>query len=131
MSAVGRRVAFLEKFIELRPYAYHVSQQTNLASLARTLTIESSASLIRRAGRFELLRQRREIPTPIQIDGETVVLQDQLPLVFNNAQFPVEWTSSPWLKGDRHDRSDVLHSRHGYGSSQRPRTDAGIVDCHE
>ena len=40
------------------------------------------------------------------------------------------YASSPWLKGDRHGRSDVLHSRHGYGSSQEPRTDAGFVDRH-
>jgi HAE1 family hydrophobic/amphiphilic exporter-1 len=47
--------------------------------------------------------------------------------MFLNLQLP----SSPWLKRDRHDRSDVLHSRHGYGSSQGSRTDAGVVDCHE
>src|SRR4051812_41166312 len=39
--------------------------------------------------------------------------------------------SSPWLNEDRHDRSAVLHSRHGDGSSQEPRADAGVVDCHE
>ena len=39
--------------------------------------------------------------------------------------------SSPWLKGDRHDRSDVLNSRHGHESSQGPRADAGVVGCHE
>ena len=39
--------------------------------------------------------------------------------------------SSPWLKSDRHDRSGVLHSRHGHGSSQGPRTDTRIVDCHQ
>ena len=40
---------------------------------------------------------------------------------------PGPWPSSPWLKGDRHDRSDVLHSRHGHESSQGPRADAGVV----
>ena len=39
--------------------------------------------------------------------------------------------SSPWLKGDRHDRSDVLNSRHGHESSQGPRANAGVVGCHE
>jgi predicted nuclease of predicted toxin-antitoxin system len=38
---------------------------------------------------------------------------------------------SPWLKGDRHDRSAVLHSRHGHGSSQGPSADTGIVDCRQ
>ena len=47
-----------------------------------------------------------------------------------NEIFHSNTPSSPWLKGDRHGRSDVLHSRHGYGSSQEPRTDAGFVDRH-
>ena len=40
-------------------------------------------------------------------------------------------SSSPWLNGDRHDRSDVLNSRHGHESSQGPRADTGVVGCHE
>jgi hypothetical protein len=45
-----------------------------------------------------LLRQRRETPTPIQVDGEPVILQDQLPLVFANAQLSTEWNEGDFVE---------------------------------
>ena len=91
-------MAFLEKYIEIRPYAYHVSHRANLPRLAQTRRLEPSAALIRRADRPELLRRRREAPTPIQVDGETVVLQDQLPLVFANAELAGEWGEGDFVE---------------------------------
>ena len=49
----------------------------------------------------------------------------------NRAELRLRSTSSPWLKGDRHDRFPVLLSRHGHGSSQGSRPDTGTVDCRE
>jgi hypothetical protein len=91
-------VGFIDKYVQIRPYAYHVSQRANLARLARTRRLESSANLIRRADESELLRRRRDEPTRIQVDGDTVILQDQLPLVFASAQLAEGWSEGDFVE---------------------------------
>lgn len=84
-------MSFLENYLKIRPFAYHVTNRANLGSLARRRRLQPSAELIRRAGRSDLVHRRREVPTPVEIDGEFVLLQDQLPLLMANADLVNGW----------------------------------------
>ncbi len=91
-------MTFIDRFIEIRPFAYHVTQRPNLRRLARTRQLHSAADLIRRSGELCLLRARRANPRPINVDGQVVVLQDQGPLLFANAQLDAEWTEGDFVE---------------------------------
>jgi hypothetical protein len=91
-------MGFLERYIDIRPYAFHVSQGANLTRLLRTRRLEPSATLIERSDRPELLRQRRKRPETIRVDGDSVVLQDQAPLVFANIKLPPEWNEGDFVE---------------------------------
>src|SRR4030095_3329018 len=49
-------------------------------------------------GRLELLRRLREIPTPIMVDGEIVILQDQSPLKFANVSLATGWSEGDFIE---------------------------------
>jgi hypothetical protein len=86
------RVAFsLSEFIRLRPFAYHLTDRANISALVACLVLEPAADLLHRAGEASLLRQRRAQEMPIWVDGRKVVLKDQRPLTFANAELAPGW----------------------------------------
>ena len=70
----------LEKFINARPFLYHLTASQNLAHIRQTRLLRPAAVLMKQAGRTELLRQRRPTHEPIQIGKWKIVLRDQSPL---------------------------------------------------
>ena len=89
---------FIDRFIEIRPFAYHVTQRANLARLARSRRLYPAADLIRRSGELSVLRARRGDQRPLNVDGEAVVLQDQRPLILANAQLDPMWTEGDFIE---------------------------------
>jgi hypothetical protein len=83
----------LEVFIELRPFVYHLSDRANVPRLRRLRCIQSAAELLRLAGRGHLIRERRAKPVPVVVEGDTVVLRDQAPLIFANAALAPGWST--------------------------------------
>jgi hypothetical protein len=81
----------LSEFCAEFPYVYHLTAQGNIRRIARTRCLESTAALLSRAGRPNLLRDHRDGPTPIPLDGETVVLRDQDPLQKGHIEFHGGW----------------------------------------
>ena len=79
------------EYAELRPFLYHVTARENLPRLRRTRRLEPTAALLRAAARLELLRIRRPEPVTISIDGDTVVLKDQRPLIEANVSPADGW----------------------------------------
>ena len=89
---------FVERFLRLRTFAFHVTQRANLPRLSRTRRLLPAADLIRRSGELHLLRTRRTEPRHITVDGEVVVLQDQRPLIFANAALGPGWTEGDFVE---------------------------------
>lgn len=88
----------LREFCELRPFLYHVTERSNLPRLLRSRMMEPAAELIRRSGNHEWTERRRREPVAIEVDGETVVLKDQRPLIFANATLEGGWTERDFIR---------------------------------
>jgi len=48
--------------------------------------------MLRLAGRENLVRRRRQNAIPLVINGDTIVIKDQAPLIFANAALAPEWS---------------------------------------
>jgi hypothetical protein len=81
----------LEEYAELRPFLYHVTDRTNLARLRRLRRLDPAAALLVAGGRADMLRQRREQPFPLAVDGDVIVLKDQRPLQAANVHLADGW----------------------------------------
>lgn len=81
----------LAEYVRLRPFSYHVTARENIPHLRRTLRIESSRMLLAAAARMDLLRERRKEYVDIRVDGTTVVLKDQKPLIVANTNLTDGW----------------------------------------
>jgi hypothetical protein len=82
----------IEEYVELRPFLYHVTARENLPRLRRTRTLQPARTLLEHAGRLDWLRLRRAHSLPAVVEGETVVLKDQRPLIEANIQFEGGWS---------------------------------------
>jgi hypothetical protein len=68
----------LERYGALRPYLYHVTNAANLPSLRQYRRLKSAGELLRLAGRPDHQDQRRDGAVPVELEGLTVVIRDQL-----------------------------------------------------
>jgi hypothetical protein len=83
----------LDKFVSLRPFAYHLTDRSNVSRLRQTGIIQPAATLLRGPGRETEIRQRRKGPLHVIVDGDTVVIRDQRPLIFANIALWEGWAS--------------------------------------
>src|SRR5438270_422789 len=81
----------LHSFAPARPYLYHLTSKDNLASIRESARLESVCALLEKAGRRDLVRQRREGHTPIRIGGRDIWLRSQEPLHAGNIDFQDSW----------------------------------------
>jgi hypothetical protein len=75
-----------------------VTARENQAALIETMTLEPAASLMRRAGRSDLLRWRRPMAIPLIVGGATIVLKDQAPLIEQNMSVQHGWTFGDFVE---------------------------------
>jgi hypothetical protein len=88
----------IEEFAELRPFLYHVSARENLPRLQRTHRLDTADHLLRSAARLDLLRERRPTAISLLVEGETVVLKDQRPLIEANLSLEPPWTFGDFVE---------------------------------
>jgi hypothetical protein len=82
----------IDKFVEKRPFLYHLTSQTNVASIRATRVLESAERLLRAAGRSDLLTTRRREGQQVIIGETTVHIRDQSPLHAGNMRLEPGWT---------------------------------------
>jgi hypothetical protein len=87
----------ISKFIALRPFLFHFSNHANVPRLQKLRCIQPAEDLLRTAGEEKLASQRRTKSIRLIIDGETIVITDQLPLVFSNAALTSNWTEKDFV----------------------------------
>src|SRR4029077_19796761 len=68
-------------FAKAREYSYHLTSSRNLELIATTGRVDCAASLIRKDGRVEWLRRRRLESWMLRVDGRSISLRDQSPLL--------------------------------------------------
>ena len=81
----------LEKFCDLRPFAFHFTSEDNLSLICATRHLESAAKLIEMASRPDLLKVRRQQSQTIDTGGKDVRIQSQGPLHAGNFAFEDGW----------------------------------------
>jgi hypothetical protein len=81
----------IEEYEELRPYLYHTSPASNVGRILAVGRLESTADLLQRGGRSDLLRVRRDTDVVLELDGYLVVIRDQAPLNPINIAFDKGW----------------------------------------
>src|SRR5579864_8684024 len=81
----------LRTFSAARPYAYHLTSRDNLRLIREECCLECASGLIVRAGRPELLRQRRRRHILIRVREADIQLRDQAPLHEANIAFQDGW----------------------------------------
>lgn len=71
----------LERFIEQRPYLYHLTSKTNATNIIAQKLLFSANQLIALSGTNEQIRRERRIgPFPLQVNGIEILLRDQRPI---------------------------------------------------
>src|SRR5688500_20027842 len=81
----------IEEFEALRPYVYHTSPIGNVARILVNRCLEPTAALLELGGRGDLLRTRRENDHTLALNGHSIVIRDQQPLVAANIEFEAGW----------------------------------------
>jgi hypothetical protein len=88
----------VNRYSEIRPYLYHLTDQSNLDFISRTGTLFCAAELMRRADRNGLLRTRRQNHERIEINGARVTLCDQKPLRSGNIELTGGFTFEDFVE---------------------------------
>jgi hypothetical protein len=76
----------VDRYAEVRPYLYHLTDQSNLDHIRQSKVLFCAAHLMNRAGRSDLFRTRRRNHEAIEINGSRVSLRDQKPLRRGNVE---------------------------------------------
>ncbi|MEM6796493.1 MAG: hypothetical protein AAF725_21150 [Acidobacteriota bacterium] len=81
-----------EKFIALRPFAYHLTERSNLPSILEEGSLRSAAHWIEAAGREDLEASQRTECRRVVARGREIHLRDQKPLFEKNIDLRAGWT---------------------------------------
>ena len=82
----------LDRYSEVRPFLYHLTDRRNVECIRSARRIQSTAALLGSAPNSrEHLRTRRNEGIPVFADGETAFLRDQAPLYERNIEFMDGW----------------------------------------
>jgi hypothetical protein len=87
-SGMGFRI---EDYEALRPYVYHTAPVGNTSRILAKRCLEPTSALLEQGGRGDLLCTRRERDLALTIDGYSIVIRDQKPLVAANIEFEAGW----------------------------------------
>lgn len=82
----------IERFANIRPFLYHLTSSDNLAHICSSRAIAPAIEWMKRAGRLDLLRQRRTRHEPLLVDDFEILLRDQKPLIKNNIAYAPDYT---------------------------------------
>jgi hypothetical protein len=88
----------VDRYAEVRPYVYHLTDESNLDRIGKEKGLSCAAVLMKRARRTDLLRTRRQGHKPIEVDGSTVSLRDQKPLFRGNMKLTGEFTFEDFVE---------------------------------
>ena len=81
--------SFEWKFAKTRPFLWHLTAAKNIGRIKRMKHLDCAATLLRDAGRNELICKCRKVSKTLLVNGETVIVRDQVPLCRHNE---VQWT---------------------------------------
>lgn len=87
----------LNRFISLRPVAYHLTARSNVDRILKLNLLQSTTELLRLARRPDLHEERRRDHVAVRIDSDTVILRDQAPLHAGNIALESGWTFSRFV----------------------------------
>jgi hypothetical protein len=84
----------VNRYSKIRPYLYHLTDRLNLDQIRESKVLFCAAELMKRAGCSDLLRTRRQDHESIEVNGSTISLRDQKPLLSGNMELTGDFTRS-------------------------------------
>src|SRR4051794_40686223 len=87
----------LSQFVQLRPYAFHLTFRDNLGRIRAHRRLESAANLVQEATGSVDLSERRSKHLALFVGSDTVWLRDQLRLHVANMVLEEEWQLSDFI----------------------------------
>jgi len=81
----------VETFVARWSHAYHLTSRSNLPSIILSAGLENASTILTKAGRIQLLRQKRPAHVRVQVGCTEIVLRDQAPLHAGNVAFQDGW----------------------------------------
>jgi hypothetical protein len=88
----------LTKFINRRPFLYHLTALENLVHIRENRSITCASELMKSAGRTDLLRRKRGDHEGVQVGGKKILLRDQSPLHQGNLRLPGGYTFEDFVE---------------------------------
>src|SRR6185295_18424853 len=82
----------LSEFAGTRPFLYHLTARQNLPGILATRQLQSAAQILRAAGRYDWLRQKRAEGMLVRDGARAVHLRDQAPLHRGNLDLQAGWS---------------------------------------
>jgi len=76
----------------VRPYLYHLTARQNQPAILRSRELYCSKLLLDAAGERHLATQRRIVHRSIAVDGDRLLIRDQMPLAAGAIAFEDGWT---------------------------------------
>lgn len=70
----------IDRLAKLRPYAFHSSGEENFSAICRHGKLRATRTILEGWGYDDLLTTRRKSSIKLDLDGDTVVIRDNLPL---------------------------------------------------
>ncbi|MDR3688414.1 MAG: hypothetical protein P4L46_03475 [Fimbriimonas sp.] len=81
----------MDELLQLRPYPYHLTAQSNVASISSNGELTCAKDLLELAGKERLLRTRRAQAVRLVVNGLALALRDQEPLHAGNMELQHGW----------------------------------------
>ena len=88
----------VNRYSKIRPYLYHLTDRLNLDQIRESKVLFCAAELMKRAGCSDLLRTRRQDHESIEVNGSTISLRDQKPLLSGNMELTGEFTFEDFVE---------------------------------
>lgn len=82
----------LERFIDLRPFLFHLTAHANLAGIRSSGVLESTNTLFERAGMTNYSTERRVRHLSVGTGVDAVLVRDQKPLHSSSIEFDLGWS---------------------------------------
>jgi hypothetical protein len=88
----------VDRCTEVRPHLDHLTDESNLDRIRKEKVLSCAAGLMKRARCTDLLRTRRQGHEPIEVEGSTVLLRDQKPLLSGNMELTGGFTFEDFVE---------------------------------
>ncbi|MFK8015712.1 MAG: hypothetical protein AB8G17_09760 [Gammaproteobacteria bacterium] len=88
----------IDRFLKLRPFVYHTTSARSFITIQNDGLLKSATKMLEGTKFENVLEERRSDSIEFEIDGKTVILRDNRPLLPGSLALPDGWSLADWLR---------------------------------